>query len=296
MRRTRIDGCLVALAASVLLLAACGPGGAPAPTAMSEPRPTATAEAPRPQGTAPTSIARTPTPDGAGVGAPTQATDASPPPLSSAPTSASGASVGTPASPVATPPATPAGATAAGATIGPPPTAVPTAVPPTATAAPQRTYPASLSVVTEATYTLDGQQVVVGLPAAYIGDPRVAEVIRDYLRAYRAADRAFETGDEALLAVGLTGPMLQRELVGLREDKAKGQAVRFGRTDRVLAIYTITDDQAGVYDAFMKANTIIDARTGQVLQTESPRLVRGLSALQRIDGVWKWYDARGFVE
>jgi hypothetical protein len=292
MRRRRIDGCLAALTASALLLAACGPGGAPAPTPTSEARPTATVEAPRPQGTPPTSIVRSPTPASAGVTTPPPATGA----VLTSP-SASGAAVGTPASPTTARTTVPASATTAvAATIGPPPTALPTAVPPTATAAPARTYPASLSIVTEATYTLDGQQVVVGLPAAYVDDPRVPEVIRDYLRAYQAADRAFETGDEALLAEGLTGPMLERELEGLRADKAKGQVVRVSRTHRVLAIYTIVDDQAGVYDAFMKANTIIDARTGQVLQTESPRLVRGLSALRRIDGVWKWYDARGFVE
>ena len=292
MRRRRIDGCLAALTASALLLGACGPGGAPAPTRTSEARTTATVEAPRPQGTPPTSIVRSPTPASAGVTTPpptSQTTSASP--------STSGVAAGTSASPTTARTTVPASATTAvAATIGPPPTAMPTAVPPTATAAPARTYPASLSIVTEATYTLDGQQVVVGLPAAYVGDPRVPEVIRDYLRAYRAADRAFETGDEALLAEGLTGPMLERELEGLREDKAKGQVVRFGRTDRVLAIYTIVDDQAGIYDAFMKSDTIVDARTGQVLETEVPHLVRVLSALRRIEGTWKWYDARSFIE
>jgi hypothetical protein len=72
--------------------------------------------------------------------------------------------------------------------------------------------------------------------------------------------------------------------------------VRFGRTDRVLAIYTIVDDQAGIYDAFMKSDTIVDARTGQVLETEAPHLVRVLSALRRVEGSWKWYDARSFVD
>src|SRR4051794_4230521 len=191
-------------------------------------------------------------------------------------------------SPIATPPASPTGriaspqattalpqtslppapsATTAALipTLGPSPTrapATPTVVL-TPTVAPSAAYPPSLNVVTEVTLQIDGQSVVVGLPENLINDPRVAAIVQDYLHDYMVVDLAYANLDEQVLAAALAGPMLERELQGLREARDQGQIYRFLRESRVLAVYVVDGDQAGIYDQFVKTNIVIDARTGK---------------------------------